>query len=113
MKNAELLKKWIAAIGQDFQPSTASRVCCLHFETSDFIDTPGIRRKILKSNIFPTRNLTYSEGIQNNPLSDLHEAIEIREYIVNTVIKLFINYISYYLHYLLIYNLLLYIVNIL
>lgn len=63
-------------IGQDFQPSTASRVCCLHFETSDFVDTPGIRRKILKSNIFPTRNLTYSEGIQNNPLSDLYEAIE-------------------------------------
>lgn len=88
VKNADLLKKWIAAIREDkdFQPSTANRICHLHFEISDFFDTPGIRRKILKHDKFPTRNLTLihsDEKVQNDPLSDLHEMIEMREYIIN------------------------------
>ncbi|EFN73070.1 hypothetical protein EAG_01337, partial [Camponotus floridanus] len=56
VKNADLLKKWIAAIGEDkdFQPSTANRICHLYFEISDFFDIPGIRRNILKYDKFPT-----------------------------------------------------------
>jgi len=76
-----LLKQWITTIKKDnWQPSTASRVCSSHFQLSDFVDTPGIKRKILKSNIVPSINLGYNKEIGRDPLGDLHDAIEMRKY---------------------------------
>lgn len=78
-----LLKQWLKALKKDnWQPSTASRVCSLHFQLCDFIDTPGIKRKILKSNIVPSINLGYKET-ENDLLSNLHEVIEERKYNIN------------------------------
>jgi len=76
-----LLKQWITAMEKDdWQPSTASRVCSHHFQLSDFIDTPGIKRKILKNNIVPSINLGYNGESENDLLKDSHDVIKMRKY---------------------------------
>jgi len=42
-----------------WQPSTASRVCSLHFKPSDFVDTPYMTHKLLKNDTIPTINVEY------------------------------------------------------
>ncbi|EFN60344.1 hypothetical protein EAG_00151, partial [Camponotus floridanus] len=55
IKKPQVLKRWIMATGRsNWQPSTASRVCNLHFKSSDFIDTPNMTQKILKNDTIPT-----------------------------------------------------------
>lgn len=79
-----LLQQWISAIGLDQLPSTASRVCNLHFPSTDFIDTPGIKRKLLRKGSVPTLRLEFNEII-NNLVTD-----ETREYNINIFLYIFI-----------------------
>lgn len=83
MKNPLLLQRWISAIGRNnWQPTTASRVCYLHFLSSDFVNTPCIKRKILRANAIPSVNMGYNKENESNPFSDLYTAIDMREYCI-------------------------------
>lgn len=71
----------------NWQPSTASRVCNLHFKSTDFVETLNVTQKILKSDTVPTINVSYYiEEVEIDPLSELQKAIEVGEY-TNTNIE--------------------------
>ncbi|XP_028046261.1 THAP domain-containing protein 1 [Monomorium pharaonis] len=81
VKKPQQLKRWIMATGlSNWQPSTASRVCSLHFKPLDFVDTPYTTQKVLKTDVIPTINVAYYiEEVAIDPLNDLQKAIEMQE----------------------------------
>lgn len=81
IKKPQMLKRWIMATGRsNWQPSTASRVCSLHFKSNDFVDTPNMTQKILKNDTIPTINVSYYiEEVGIDPLNQLQKVIQIRK----------------------------------
>ncbi|XP_018399780.1 PREDICTED: THAP domain-containing protein 1-like [Cyphomyrmex costatus] len=54
LERENLCKLWVTAIGREnWQPTTHSRVCSLHFEPTDYLNRPGSYLRRLKQDAVP------------------------------------------------------------
>lgn len=59
-----ILQQWIKAVNRkNWTPTSSSRVCQLHFKSTDFTNSGKILR--LKPDIIPTQNL-HNKSLENN-----------------------------------------------
>jgi len=60
-----ILKKWIHAVRRkNFKPTSASRICSVHFRDSDFVQNPALVVKKLKEDAVPSKFPSFPDHLQ-------------------------------------------------